>query len=74
MSRNTPQARTLYRAVGLCGGVIALANYLGVPAMDLSNWLNGDVPPPVEVYIKAIDLVAGGRAPWGCHSLPDVTS
>lgn len=61
MSRTTPQARTLHRALVLCGGMVALAKALNVSVANLSQWLNGYVPPPVEVYIKALDLVAGSR-------------
>ena len=59
MGGNTPQARTLYRAVGLCGGVAPLAKILGVVVADLSRWLDGDELPPLAVYLMALDIVAG---------------
>ena len=66
MSRDTPHARTLYRAVGLCGGIALLAEILGVAVADLSRWLSGDDVPPLTVYLMALDIVAGqqriGRA------------
>jgi hypothetical protein len=55
MSSDTPQTRTLYRAVAICGGVAALATALNVSIEALSRWLT------VEVYGKALDLVAYGR-------------
>ena len=61
MSKDTPQARTLYRAVRICGGMKALASALGVSVGELSHWLEGHVVPPTEVYIRALDVVAGGR-------------
>jgi hypothetical protein len=61
MSKDTPQARTLYRAVSVCGGIKALASALGVSVGELSYWLDGHVAPPTEVYIRALDMVAGGR-------------
>jgi hypothetical protein len=53
--------RTLHRAVNVCGGLAPLAENLGVSADMLATWLNGNAPPPVRIYIKALDLVAGGR-------------
>jgi hypothetical protein len=61
MSRNTPEIRTLSRAVEICGGVAALAKSLGVSVEVLRQWLNGDIVPTTEVYLKALDLVAGVR-------------
>jgi hypothetical protein len=61
MSRNTSEIRTLSRAVEICGGVAALAKSLGVSAEVLRQWLNGDSAPTTEVYLKALDLVAGVR-------------
>ena len=61
MPTNTPQARTLQRAVEVCGGVQALAKALGVSLADLSHWLEGHAVPPTKVYISALDMVAGSR-------------
>jgi hypothetical protein len=61
MSRDTPQTRTLYRAVAVCGGVAALAKALDVSIEALSRWLDGDAIPTVDIYGKALDLVASGR-------------
>jgi DNA-binding phage protein len=61
MSRNTPQIRTLNRAVEICGGVAALAKHLGVSLEALRRWLDGDTVPTAEAYLKALDLVAGVR-------------
>jgi hypothetical protein len=51
----------MQRAIVLCGGVVALAKALGVSVGDLSHWLDGYTPPPTEVYIRSLDVVAGGR-------------
>src|SRR5688572_2921261 len=53
--------RTLHRAVNVCGGLAPLAKNLGVSADMLATWLDGNANPPVDIYIKALDLVAGGR-------------
>jgi hypothetical protein len=60
MSETTPQARTLHRALATCGGVVPLAKALHVSVDELSRWLDGHVAPPVNVYLSALDLVAGG--------------
>ena len=56
---NTPQARTLYRAVGILGGVAPLAKALKVPVETLARWLDGNAVPPVGAYLIALDVVAG---------------
>jgi hypothetical protein len=61
MSRETPQNRTLYRALKNCGGVAELAKALGVPVKTLSPWLAGHEAPSVKVYMAALALVAAGR-------------
>jgi hypothetical protein len=61
MSGGSPTSRTLNRAVAICGGVPALAAALGVSIGELSHWLEGKVHPPTDIYIMALDLVAGGR-------------
>jgi hypothetical protein len=58
MFNDTPYTRTLYRALHTCGSVADLAHKLAVSAEALSTWLDGRVPPPLEVYFRALDLVA----------------
>jgi hypothetical protein len=62
VSDNTPQARTLRRALAICGDIAALARALGVSVGELARWLDGHAAPPVNIYIMALDLVADGRA------------
>ena len=56
---NTPQSRTLYRALEVLGGVAPLAKALKVPVETLARWLDGDAVPPVGAYLIALDVVAG---------------
>jgi hypothetical protein len=63
MTNETPYTRTLHRAVSICGGVSALAHRLAVSADDLTNWLDGHFPPPLNVYFAALDLVAKAHIP-----------
>jgi hypothetical protein len=59
LPQNTPQMRTLRRAVTACGGLPALAKALEVSVGDLAHWLEGQVATPNAVFIRALDLVAG---------------
>jgi hypothetical protein len=59
LHENTPQMRTLRRAVTACGGLPALAKALDVSLGDLAHWLEGQLATPNAVFIKALDLVAG---------------
>ena len=56
---NTPQSRTLYRALEILGGVAPLAKALKVPVETLARWLDGSAVPPVGAYLTALDVVAG---------------
>ena len=62
MSISSTQMRTLARALKDCGSEQVLAKKLGVAAPDLAGWLAGRETLPVEVYCKALDLVAGRRS------------
>jgi hypothetical protein len=49
--------RTLQKAAELIGGQRALARYLKVPLADLYAWMRpGAEPPPMGVFLKAVDL------------------
>jgi DNA-binding phage protein len=61
VSRDTAQTRTLHRAVNVCGGLSSLAETLGVSAETLATWLDGNGSPSVDIYIRALDVVAEGR-------------
>jgi hypothetical protein len=58
--KDTPQTRTLYRALEICGGETALAAALKVPVEILSIWLAGADVTPEKIYFEALDLVAMG--------------
>jgi DNA-binding transcriptional regulator YdaS (Cro superfamily) len=49
--------RTLQRAVQIEGGEEALALRLKVTPSHLALWINGIERPPVEVFLRAVDLV-----------------
>jgi len=49
--------RTLARATLIAGGVDVLALQLGVDPNALSSWLRGEKPPPVDIFLRAVDIV-----------------
>jgi DNA-binding transcriptional regulator YdaS (Cro superfamily) len=61
MAKDTPQTRTLKRALKLAGTKEGLAGLLGADISDLSAWLSGDRATPAEIYLRALDLVSQGR-------------
>ena len=50
-------ARTLHRACLILGGVPQLADHLKVSVVSLVAWLEGREPPPLAVFLAAVDVV-----------------
>jgi hypothetical protein len=42
------------------GGVQVLAERLGVEPPILERWMAGEAVPPYDIFLKALDVVAGG--------------
>ena len=59
-ARVTVYARTLCRACELLGGLNALCAELGVPAASLTRWIGGAEPPPLDIFLAAVDIVLLG--------------
>jgi DNA-binding transcriptional regulator YiaG len=57
---DTSVTRTLVLALRSVGGRERLAARLGVSEARLRDWLEGRVEPPIEIYLRALDLVAKG--------------
>ena len=58
---NTPltvQARALQRAADILGGKDKLRAALRVPMVRLEHWLEGRSLPPMDVFLKAVDIVS----------------
>lgn len=53
--------RVLVRAAAKAGGAEQLAKYLGVTPGRLADWMSGSKVPPVDVILRAVDLVIGER-------------
>ena len=59
MGEDTATTRTLRRALATIGSEEHLAAALNCSPLDLSCWLSGEKAAPGEVFIAALDIVAG---------------
>jgi hypothetical protein len=50
--------RTLRRAAELVGDADRLALALRVTPSHLALWLHGEEKPPLEIFLRAVDLVS----------------
>jgi hypothetical protein len=53
----TVYSRTLQRASEILGGPEALARHLRVEQNELARWIDGRAPPPIDVFLLAVDVV-----------------
>lgn len=51
----------LHRAAALAGSIRELARRLHVPSKQLTSWMEGEVPTPHTVFLRALAFV-GARA------------
>ena len=64
MPKPSLYARTLQSAAGILGGERALARYLRVPLPEIFVWMRpGAEPPPLDVFLKAVDLILNDLEP-----------
>ena len=61
MSTESPQARTLHRALKNYGGAAELAKALKVPVEELNPWLTGREGPSVKIYMATLKLIGDAR-------------
>jgi DNA-binding transcriptional regulator YdaS (Cro superfamily) len=54
---SAPYLRVLRKAAEIAGGESALAAVLAVAQETLRSWLAGDVVPPVNFYVAALQIV-----------------
>ena len=64
---NTVQVRALRRAAEILGGKDKLRAALRVPMSSLDQWLDGKVAPPMDVFLKAVDIIS---SPSGNYTPP----
>jgi len=63
---------TLACAAATIGGAARLAQFLKVPRGRLARWLAGEEPPPQEVFLDALDVIADGPYASPEHRKPRV--
>ena len=56
-------SRTLQKAADLAGGRARLARALRVPARDIDRWIADEAKPPLNVFLRAVDLVIDETGP-----------
>jgi hypothetical protein len=61
MSTETPQTRTLHRALKNHGGAAELAKALKITVAELDPWLTGREGPSVKVYMATLKLISDAR-------------
>lgn len=57
-----PYLRVLRKAADLAGGEIALAAALAVAPEMLRRWLAGELVPPLDSYVAALEIVERSTA------------
>jgi len=55
----TVEARALRRAADILGGKERLRAVLRVPMRRLDEWLDGASAPPMDVFLRAVDIISG---------------
>ena len=58
-------SRALQKAADLLGGRSKLARFLRVPTKDLDGWIADEAKPPLNVFLRVVDLIIDetGTAP-----------
>jgi hypothetical protein len=60
-----PQSRTLRRALEILGSEDRLCATLRITPDELTAYLAGSRPMPCQVFLAALDIVAGGASHSG---------
>jgi hypothetical protein len=60
MDVRTRYTETLACAAATIGGTERLAQFLNVSRQKLVRWLAGEEPPPNQVFLDALDVIADG--------------
>ena len=51
------RAQAVFKAASLCGGIEALALRLGTDPQTLRKWIDGAVPVPAHIFVRASELI-----------------
>jgi hypothetical protein len=60
MDQRTRYTSALSRAEQILGSRARMAAYLRVPQEQIDAWLAGEEPPPLEVFLRSLDVIADG--------------
>jgi len=61
---------TLTHAAEITGGKERLARALQAPMVRVEQWLSGNEPVPMSVFMEALDLIADGAYPKQDYETP----
>src|SRR3954469_23701341 len=56
--QRTVYPRALWRALTILGGKDELCRALGVVVRELDPWLDGRREPPVDIFLKTVDILS----------------
>jgi hypothetical protein len=68
-SMSNPRQRALKLALRVLSSETAACDRLGASALELQLWLSGDVTPPVEVLMRALDVILDDPALAARHAI-----
>jgi hypothetical protein len=60
VDQRTRYANALSRAEKILGSRARMARFLDVPAEKIQAWLDGEELPPLEVFLRSLDVIADG--------------
>jgi len=63
--------RTLQKAADLVGGRRKLCRLLRVPMKDLEAWIADEAKPPLNVFLRVVDLLIDETGPAPAAGEPD---
>jgi hypothetical protein len=60
MDQRTRYATALSRAERILGGRTRVAAFFRVTPEKIAAWLDGAEPPPLDVFLRSLDVIADG--------------
>lgn len=60
MDQRTRYTTALSRAERILGSRARMAAYLRVPEGQIDAWLEGEESPPLDVFLRSLDVIADG--------------
>ena len=60
MDQQARYSKAISRAAQILGSRARTAAYFGVPSEKIQAWLDGTEAPPLEVFLRSLDVIADG--------------